>query len=131
AERAMNAGRSRDGCRGSTQPVPFQVARAFRVLRGRDFPRVRAWSACLYPVTSLFPRTSVSVTFALNSKFAPGRVLAPLHASSHSRSFPGDSGRDAAGGTNASIFDEGISLGLPPLKPHNNFPLSPTNKSPS
>ena len=37
-----------------------------------------------------FPSSKVSVTSPSNSKFPPGFTFPPLHASSHSRSLPGD-----------------------------------------
>src|ERR1700722_5181833 len=39
-----------------------------------------------------FPSSKVSVTSPSNSKFPPGFTFPPLHASSHSRSLPGDLG---------------------------------------
>src|SRR5579859_1080068 len=44
-----------------------------------------------------FPSSKVSVTIPENSKFPPGFTLLPLHASSHSRSLPGDRGSVFAG----------------------------------
>src|SRR5947209_8136647 len=58
---------------------------AFRLVRSQlSFCPVR---------TATFPRSRVSVTKPSNSKFPPGFTLLPLHASSHSRSLPGDLGR--------------------------------------
>src|SRR5206468_12593994 len=86
----------------------------------------------LRPVRSdTFPSSSVSVTIPSNSKLAPGFVAPPLHASSHSRSLPGDRGSVFGGSVNASIFDCGIRRGLAPLNPHRIVPRSPTKSRPS
>src|SRR6266849_671806 len=61
--------------------------------------------------TATFPRSSVSVTKPSNSKFPPGFTLLPLHASSHSRSFPGDLGRVFGGCLYPAILASGINLG--------------------
>src|SRR5580692_1428229 len=58
-----------------------------------------ARSQCnLSPVReATFPSNNVSVTNPENSKFPPGFTFPPLHASSHSRSLPGDRGSVFAG----------------------------------
>src|SRR5215510_8702716 len=85
-----------------------------------------------WPVRSAtLPSSNASVTLPENSKFAPGLVLPPLQASSHSRSLPGERGNVFGGCLKPFIFASGINLGLLPLNPHRIVPRSPMNSRPS
>ncbi len=93
-----------------------------------------ARSQCnLSPVRdATFPKSSVSVTSPENSKFPPGFTFPPLHASSHSRSFPGDRGKRLRRLlVGIHLCSAELIWDRPPLKSHKIFPRSPTNSRPS